>query len=400
KIINKLSKQKEFSESTKILQKKKLLTPNNGKKTDPAHPAIYPTGIQPKGIEKNSHKIYDLIVRRFLATFGDPAKRETMNIKINCKDEIFLAKGTITLEPGWYRLYGKYTPAKEEELPKLEQGDSIKVIEITLHDKETQPPPRYTEASIVKELEKRNLGTKATRANIIDTLFQRGYIDGKPIKATKLGIKTNGVLEKYSPKLTDEALTRHFEEEMDKIYNKQQTEVKVLDEAKKAITDVVSDFKKNEKNIGEGLKEANLETRDEMNLLGKCPVCKKGDLSIRRGKYGGFVSCNQYPDCKTIFSLPGGALIRPAKKQCPDCGFPMVLSIRKGKKPQELCFNPKCPSKKETKKEELQLKNIEEEKRPCPKCKKGVLVVKRSAYGYFLACNRYPKCRYTETIQK
>jgi DNA topoisomerase-1 len=129
-------------------------------------------------------------------------------------------------------------------------------------------------------------------------------------------------------------------------------------------------------------------------------VCKKGDLAIRFGKFGGFVSCNKYPECKTIFSLPGGALIKPAKKECPECGYPMVLSIRKGKRPQELCFNPNCPSKKQTRKEQLELKGLEEEKKPCPKCGKGILVVKRSAYGAFLACNKYPKCRYTESIQK
>ena len=400
KIISMISQQKEFSDSVRMLQKKKNLIPNNGKKTDPAHPAIFPTGLKPSGVDQKALKIYDLIVRRFLATFGDPALRETMNIKINCKDEFFLAKGTTTIEPGWHLLYGRYTPVKEEELPNLERGDKIKVIDITLHDKETQPPSRYTEASIIKELERRNLGTKATRANIIDTLFQRGYIDGKPIQATKLGIMTNDVLEKYSPTLTDEALTRHFEEEMDSIYEKKQTEAAVLDEAKKAITHIVSDFRKNEKEIGEELKNANLETRDEMSIVGKCPVCKEGDLAIRRGKYGAFVSCNKYPECKTIFSLPGGALFRPAKKECPDCGFSMVLSIRRSKKPQELCFNPKCPTKKETKKEELELRNIEEEKRPCPKCKKGILIIKRSAYGAFLACSRYPACRYTESIQK
>jgi DNA topoisomerase-1 len=197
KIITALSKQ--FPEEAKLLLAKKSLKPNEGEKSDPAHPAIYPTGILPGSLDKEAHNVYELIVRRFLATFGDPAVRETMNISIDCKKEIFLAKGTTTVEPGWYVLYGRFVPFKEEELPAVKKDQVLPVKKIELHSKETQPPKRFTEASIIKELEKRNLGTKATRAQIIDTLFQRDYIGGKQIKATELGIRTINTLEKYNP---------------------------------------------------------------------------------------------------------------------------------------------------------------------------------------------------------
>ncbi|MBW2966165.1 DNA topoisomerase I [Candidatus Woesearchaeota archaeon] len=402
KIINALSK--KYEKETKILLNKKTLKPNEGKKTDPAHPAIYPTGIIPSKLDKDAFNMYDLIVRRFLATFGDPAVRETMNIRIDCKKEIFIAKGTITIEPGWHLLYGRFTPAKEEELPQVEKGQSIDVKKITLHDKETQPPKRFTEASIIKELEKRNLGTKATRAQIIDTLFQRDYIEGKQIKATELGIRTIGTLEKHNPDIIDEKLTREFEEDMEEIREGKEKEENVLERAKKVLTKIMEKFKKDEKEIGHELATAQRETRDELTTLGPCPVCKEGQLQIRRGKFGFFAACNKYPDCKTTFSLPSNAMVKPAKKICETCGYPMILVIKKRKRPQEICLNPKCPSKLEgySKEQLKEMESIESGKlkKKCPKCKIGNLKVRKSVYGSFIACDRYPKCRYVEPLKE
>ena len=171
KILRKLSRQESYKKETDFLLKKPGLSPNNGKKTDPAHPAIYPTGIIPKFKRDYERKVYDLIVRRFFAVFGDPATRETMIVNLDCNKENVIAKGTTTLEKGWFELYGKYVMLKEEELPKIKEGDICNVEKIEKLDKETTPPKRYTEASLIKALEKENLGTKATRASIIETLY-------------------------------------------------------------------------------------------------------------------------------------------------------------------------------------------------------------------------------------
>ncbi|MEK6869032.1 MAG: DNA topoisomerase I, partial [Nanoarchaeota archaeon] len=217
KILTQLQKQKNYSQLIQKLLFKKILKPNNGEKTDPAHPAIYPTGIAPVNLNQREERVYDLIVKRFMATFAESATRETMTIDVNCRDEIFIAKGTRTIEKGWHIFYEPYVRIEEEELPAVNKDDIVHVKRIMMHDKETQPPKRYTPASIIKELEKRSLGTKATRSEIVDTLFQRGYVDGKSIEATNLGIKTVETLEKYAPKIVDEELTRHFEDEMEKI---------------------------------------------------------------------------------------------------------------------------------------------------------------------------------------
>ena len=167
KIISDISKQKTYALLCIKLLKKNLM-PNEGKKTDPAHPSIYPTGITPKEIDSDARKLYDLIVKRFLATFAKIAKRESTTAKIECNNEIFVAKGTITTDPGWHEFYQPYVKQNEVQLPSIKQGETVNVKKIELHTKETQPPKRYTHASIIKELEKRNLGTKSTRADILD----------------------------------------------------------------------------------------------------------------------------------------------------------------------------------------------------------------------------------------
>ena len=400
KILNDLSMQKQYVELSKRLLKKSKLVPHDGKKTDPAHPAIFPTGISPKGLKEKEAKIYDLIVKRFMSTFAEPATRETVKIGINCNDEIFIAKGTRTIKEGWHKFYALYVQFEEIELPNLRQNDKIQVKKIELISKETQAPKRYTPASIIKELEKRNLGTKATRSEIIDTLFQRGYVFGKAIEATELGIQTIETLEKYCPKIIDEELTRHFEIEMDRIREDKQKEEIILEDAKQAITKIIEEFKKHQKEIGKDLSKANRETQDEMAFIGICPVCKEGNLTLRRGKFGAFVSCNKYPECKTIFSIPKNALIKSAKKDCEVCGFPKVLAIKKARQPLEFCLNPKCPSKNVEGEAGKQAKAIAkgEIKRKCPKCNKGDIVLRSSIYGKFYACNRFPKCRYTEKL--
>jgi len=390
RILNKIGQQEKYKNLCSSLLDKPDLRPNNGKKTDPAHPACHPTGEISKHISQKQAKIYDLVVKRTLACFADPATRETVKINIDVNGEIFISKGTRTIEKGWHIYYSPYVKLEEEELPAVNKGDIVDIKEINCIKKETQPPKRYTPASIVKELAKRNLGTKSTRATIVDTLFQRGYVHGKMIEATELGIHTVETLEKYCPLIVDEKLTRHFEEEMEEISENKKEEQGVLKEARELLIDVLQDFKKKQKEIGEGLKKANIGSVKKARTVGKCPVCGEGDLVIRKGKFGRFIACNKYPDCKTTFNLPNTGSVKTSKNICPKCNHPMITILRKGKKAQELCINQDCPSK------QIDEKSIEE--KPCPKCKEGKLVLRKSVYGSFLACNRFPKCRYTEKI--
>jgi len=118
-----------------------------------------------------------------------------------------------------------------------------------------------------------------------------------------------------------------------------------LEEAKEQLIGILKDFDKEAQVIGEELLASFKETRDEMTTLGPCHNCKEGLIQIRRGRFGAFAACNKYPDCKTTFSLPKNALLKPAKKMCEVCGMPMVIVIKKAKRPQEFCINKECKSK-------------------------------------------------------
>jgi DNA topoisomerase-1 len=362
--------------------------PTQGKKKDPAHPAIYPTGEKVK-ISERDKKIYDLIVKRFISCFCERAVLERKRVGVKVGGLGFSANGVLIKEKGWMNVYPHGT--KEVKVPTMEGG--VEVLEIRLEEKETKPPRRYSAASLVKELEKKNLGTKATRANIVETLYSRGYVRERSVEVTELGMRMCETLEKYASVILSEEMTSRMTDELEKIENfsssgdrepvagsrKELVNMKevVLGEAKKAVTNIAEGMTKNMDAMGKSLADANAkvwEEEKEMNTMDKCRVCGKGNLRVMYGKRFGryFVSCDAYPDCKTIYSLPPKGQMKPArlsKKQaeeegksegdldmCKECGFPLVQSFQRGKAPWKFCFNMECVSNEEAKKKKVEFK--------------------------------------------
>jgi len=265
---------------------------------------------------------------------------------------------------GWLDIYK--TKLVEKELPDV--NGEVKVDKVIVEEKETQPPRRYTEASLVSELAKRNLGTKSTRALIISTLYGRNYVQGKSIEATTLGISVVDTLEKYCPSIIDEKLTRHFEKEMDSIQQSkksEQEEEKVIKEARKVLESITSEFKKKEGMIGKELLVAQDEVIKQEREASKvmiCPVCKKGWISIRKSRFGKqFLGCSAYPECKTTFSLPPYGFVKKTEKICECCGWPVLMTLRKGKRPWEFCANPQCKKRLEQGKAKEEKEETKEE---------------------------------------
>lgn len=375
---------KQLSKQTKLTKYALNKTPVEGKKSDPAHPAIYPTG-EFKKLTGQTKKLYDLIVKRFIACFCNPAEIENKKLTLEVNNLKFKASGIQIKEKNWLAVYPK--KIKESKIPTI--NGEVDIKEIRIEEKQTKPPNRYTPASLVRELEKRDLGTKATRTNIVETLYSRGYVKNQSLEATPLGMKMIQTLEQHSPIILNEELTRNMEKEMealqesDKKSELEKTEKKIIEKSKEQILKIAKDLKENEDKIGKDLQEATHKVYEQQakdNTLTQCPVCKKGNLRIMYGRrykrY--FISCNNYPKCKTIYSLPPKGVMKPAKIKddkgeetfdlCPECSFPMILSLKKGKRPWKFCFNPACPTneewvkKKQEYKEKMQKENQEKTK--------------------------------------
>ncbi|MBU1203738.1 MAG: DNA topoisomerase I [Nanoarchaeota archaeon] len=346
-IITKLSKQSSYKELCSDLLKKKQLVPNNGKKKDPAHPACIATGEAPKKLTGQELKLYDLIARRTLACLGEPAEREFQKIMIDCNKEVFILEGARTIYPGWHKLY-HYVDLREMEFPIINKGDEVKNPKTSSEQKQTKPPRRYTPASLVRKLEKMGLGTKTTRAMIIDILYERNYVEGKEIKTTDLGKAVTDTLEKHVPELVSPELTREFEKDMNEIVEGEHKKEEILEKAVKVLDKLLKKFKKDEKEIGGELEDAFKQTREEQTFVGKCDKCGKGEMKLMysRKNHSYFIACDQYPKCKHTMSLPMG-LPKTTDKTCERCKSPLVLMIRKGKRPFLYCINKECPAKKE-----------------------------------------------------
>lgn len=351
KILTSLSKQDAYAKSSEFLLAKKELKPTEGKATSAAHPAIYPTGSVPKRLSATQQKVYDLVVRRFFAVFGDPAKRESQTVILDVNKEIFLLHGTKTIEHGWTALYGKYAARDEILLPDLKTGDKLYVSKTDQLKKETQPPPRYSQGSVLKAMEQSGLGTQATRAQILQILYNRGYLIGKSIEVTDLGMKLSDILEKSVSDVISEKLTKHFDQECDAVEQGKEKRENVLEEAKKELTRICNEFRKKEAKIGEDLTKAVIAAQDKQSILGPCPKCKYGGTMKvhklwRTGKR--FAGCTGYKKgCRTGFPLPREGVIISQDKICEECNTPIIQVSMQGRRPFRMCLDPLCPTKKD-----------------------------------------------------
>lgn len=342
-IIKALGENPAFAQLAELLLAKEKLYPRQGKKDDPAHPAIYPTGVKPKKLSSREEKIYLLIVHRFLATFGDAMKRAKMNVRTSIRGEAFTFSRARTLEQGW-RVFYPYAKLEEHTLPKLREGDVLKVLKVSLDEDETKPPERYNPASLVAELERRGLGTKATRAEVVDTLYKREYITGVPIRVTPIGMSVIEALAEYVPEIISEELTRRFEQKLEEIQQGKAEPERTLEEARRELTRIMNEFKLREKEIGEKLALA-IEEKRKSEVIGECPRCG-GELRIIRSKKTGkrFIGCKNYPSCDVSYPLPQKRGIYPTDKRCNVCGLPMV-SMPLGKRRVLSCIDMNCRSK-------------------------------------------------------
>ncbi len=350
KIIRNLAAINVYSSFANDLLRGRLI-PNEGVKDDPAHPAIHPTGELPKRkLEATEWKLYDLIVKRFFASFGDPATIERIVVLIDVNGYKFKANGRITKYAGWTKYYRPYATSHDIELPQLSVGDILANKGIKSTEKFTQPPLRFNQASLLDRMEKEQIGTKATRAEIIKTLIYRGYVTSESIEATDLGFAVVEAMRSYMPDIVSTELTREMEKQLDEVELGNIPSDNVIDHAVEKLINTLAVFKSNEVEVGKVMNAAIVTTAMMQNTVGTCPLCKDGQLRIIRSKQSGkrFVGCSNFgKGCKGSMPLPQTGIIRKTKKVCSVCKWPVVFVRFKNRKfSWKLCININCPTKK------------------------------------------------------
>jgi DNA topoisomerase-1 len=370
-----------------------------------AHEAIRPTDVDltPDDIKPfltdEQYKLYNIIWRRFVACQMTPAKWNVTNLDISAQTAAgccrYRTTGRIQVFDGFTKIWS--ITSNEQELPSMEVGQPLAVVDIKAEQHFTKPPARFTEAALVKALEKEGIGRPSTYATIISTIQERGYVEQKEKKfyATDIGEVVTEKLCEYFPKIMDIAFTRYMEEQLDKIEEQHLDWIGVL-------RDFYGPFKESLETAQAEMKHAKAEVTPSEY---KCPTCGK-PLVYRFGKNGKFLSCSTYPDC--TFACPcdkDGKMIeeKVSEHKCPKCGKPMVYkSGRFG--PFLGCSDyPECKTTLKLDKEG----NVLPPKPPaeptgikCHKCKTGELVIRQGKKGPFMGCNRFPKCRTIISIKQ
>lgn len=379
RILEKL-KDSDLKEEAEELLAQEQIRPSRGRVQTTDHPPIYPTeAATSKKLKGEKWTIYELIARRFMATVAPPAKAEVSSASLDVNGETFDAKGYRMLFLGWKKYYPYYR-VRETFLPELAAGEEVELKEVSSEMKMTQPPQRYSQGTLLQEMERLSLGTKSTRHDIIQKLYDRKYIEGNDLIPTPSGVAVAEALGRHAQIVTDHKMTAHLENDMDEIANGRTTLEAVVSESQAMLSDVLKTMEAQRENIGEEIRKA----LESQHFIGKCPECGS-DLKTIRTKFGSsFVGCSNYPDCKRTYPMPAGAKVETLEEVCEQCRSPMVRVIRRGQPVTQQCLDPDCETNRE--------RNIVG---PCPKCGKDLRIIYSKAGKRFVGCSGYPECTQT-----
>jgi DNA topoisomerase-1 len=340
-ILNKLAGVKAIMDDVAKVLAQKEIVPSAGKETKD-HPPIYPvTAVQKEALSQDEWLVYELICRRFLATLAEEAKTENTTVLLDANGEVYVARGQVIIHPGWKAVY-PYSELNETLLPKMAEGDEVKINKLEMNGKETQPPGRYSQGSLIKLMEDNNLGTKSTRPSIIQKLYARRYIIGnKSIEPSKVAFSVIDALEKNCEIVTKPEMTSSIEKEMDEIAAGKKKQIEVVEKSCSDLRKVMDLLFQNKESVALQLRTA----LKSSEIMGKC-TCG-GNFVLRKGKTGKrFVGCGNYPNCTVTYPLPQKGIIIPTDEYCPECKAP-VIQVKNGRFNYKMCLNMTCVTKKD-----------------------------------------------------
>ncbi|MER3472449.1 MAG: type I DNA topoisomerase [Armatimonadota bacterium] len=357
-----------------------------------AHEAIRPTSVArtPESVKQylssDQFQLYRLIWQRFIASQMESAVLDVVTVDIQANRYTFRATGSSVKFDGFMRVYvegkdnGELSDEERPPLPPLLEGQVLTLLNLLPEQHFTEPPPRYTEATLVKALEEKGIGRPSTYATILSTIVERGYVElqDKRFYPTPLGKAVTDYLVKNFPDILDVQFTAGVEQQLDEIEEGNRAWTEVLQAFYQPFAQRLMESEQSEERVY-------VQPQETEHL---CPKCGS-KMVVRQGRYGKFLGCSRYPECDGILKLAKSGQPappdRPSDKVCSQCGSPMV--IRWGRYGDYLaCTNPECKA----------IRPLQEETDVlCPSCKQGKLVQKRSRRGkVFYGCERYPDCQF------
>jgi DNA topoisomerase I len=371
-----------FREAAEFVLAQTTFRPTRGRTETTDHPPIYPTGVvDPKKLRPDHARVYELVVRRFLATLSPDSVARSRFTAVEVRGERFEGKGQVLVDPGWYRVY-PYSQPDETPLPVLTVGETIPIPSVELVEDQTKPPRRYTQGSLIQEMERLGLGTKSTRHDVLQKLFDRHYVNQRQLEPTSTGVAVTEALKAHAPVITRPEMTHRLEEDMELVAESKKPKAEVLEESREMLREAYALLAAN----APGVKKTLTGALDRQHFVGPCVKCG-GALRLARSPRGSrWVQCVNNPNsCTATYALPSAGFIEPAPEfLCGSCRVPRVKITFRGQRPDLYCINPEC---------------VEHHKAfrigVCPNCGSPLHIRYSFAGKRFVGCSGYPACRVT-----
>ncbi|PSP50566.1 DNA topoisomerase I [Halobacteriales archaeon QH_3_68_24] len=393
-LVSAFADTREFGEDAASLLDLDALEPTEGDDETTDHPPIHPTGEVPDrgDLTEDEWEVYELVVRRFFATVAEPATWAHLRVVAETDGCRLKATGKRLLEAGYHDVY-PYSSASESFLPDLAEGDELDVTDVRLEAKQTQPRRRYGQSRLIRKMEESGLGTKATRHNTIEKLYDRGYIEGDPPRPTAVAEAVVEAAEQFADRVVSDEMTAQLERDMTAIAEGEATLAEVTDESREMLERVFEELRDSREAIGEHLQESLKADR----RLGPCPQSDH-ELIVRRSGDGSyFVGCEGYPDCRYTLPLPSTGEPLVLDETCEEHGLNHVKMLAGRDTFVHGC--PQCAADEADESEDRVIG-------ACPECGVGVaqeaaeaggnLAIKHLRSGSRLVgCTRYPDCDYS-----